>query len=693
MGWDSRHLSLLPTTLVYILLACSLVERSECLNKDVTNLLTAKASLSDEDNPFLQTWDSGNSICIWKGTQWSYANGTSLNCDDPEVASDQSLLRDPDVVVTSIYLGATGLTGTIPRELGLLSSLHTLWLRENYLKGAIPLEIGNSASLSVLVLDRNSLNSTIPPSLWNLCPTLSILELDSNDLEGEIPMPANPWTQCSDLRELRLHNNRLSGEIPAFLGDFTALYAVDLSNNSFSGSIPSQLSKLSNLTTLNVANNNLSGTIPSFATHYDPSSFTGNRGLCGAPLTSNCKGGSSSSNGSTSDSGGSGSGALSPKVVAGIIIGVLSFFVVAGSLLIFLTQARGRVPNEKKQLHVDLKREFDEEEAAGESGKIVHFEGGETLTAEDVLNATGEVLGKTSYGTVYKAKLSSGHTIALRLLREGTARDRNEFVPAIQELGMIRHRNLVPLRAYYSGPKEEKLLVYDYMPRGSLADLLHNGSSGKPGLSWDRRHKIVLGAARGLAHLHTGLSTPLIHGNLKSKNILVDDNYVAHLSDYGLEKLMIPAATNDVITAAGNQGYKAPELVKLKKANTKTDIFSFGIVLLEALTGKKPGKSAEWDEVVDLPAMVKAAVLEEKTVDLFDFNLVRGDPRTPSEDGLLQALQLAMGCCAPTPVVRPDITEVIRQLEEIRPKVMSSVQSPPYTPDSASTRSREAFDY
>ncbi|BBN16432.1 hypothetical protein MPTK1_7g06240 [Marchantia polymorpha subsp. ruderalis] len=677
---------------VVALASCVPRALAQDFNRDVTNLLTAKPTLSNGDNPFLQTWNATSSICSWRGTVWAYTNGTLLDCDSPEVRANQSLARDADVVVTELNLGATGLTGSIPKEFGLLGALSVLWLRENVLTGAIPLEIGNAASLSVLALDRNRLSSNIPPSLWNLCPRLTLLALDSNALDGEIPNPANPGTQCPVLTDLRLQNNQLSGPIPAFLGDFAALTTVDLSNNSFSGAIPTELGQLANLRSFSVAYNNLSGSVPSFGTAFDAGAFAGNPALCGAPLAAAC-------NGSTAGGGGGAgataraSGGLSPKVVAGIIIGVLAFFVVAGSLLIFLTQARARMPNEKQQVGVDFKREFEEEEAGGEAGKIVHFEGGEALTAEDVLNATGEVLGKTSYGTVYKAKLSHGHTIALRLLREGTARDRAEFVPAIQELGLIRHRNLVPLRAYYSGPKEEKLLVYDYMPRGSLADLLHNGSSGKPGASWARRHKIVLGAARGLAHLHTGLSTPVIHGNLKSKNILVDDNYVAHLSDYGLEKLMIPAATNDVITAASTQGYKAPELIKLKRANTKTDIYSFGIVLLEVLTGKRPGKSPESDEVVDLPTMVKAAVLEEKTTDLFDFDLVRGTVRTPSEDGLLQALQLAMGCCAPTPVVRPDIAEVIRQLEEIRPKVLSSVQSPLYTPDSTSTRSREAFDY
>lgn len=302
------------------------------------------------------------------------------------------------------------------------------------------------------------------------------------------------------------------------------------------------------------------------------------------------------------------------------------------------------------------------------------FEGGEHLTVEDVLDATGQVLGKTSYGTVYKAKLGQGGTIALRLLREGTCKDRKELLPVIKDLGRLRHENIVPLRAFYEGTRE-KLLVYDYQKKGNLADLLHDARRGRPSLSWARRHKIVLGAARGLAHLHTGLETPIIHGNLKSKNVLVDENYVAHLTDYSLDRLMIPSSAAQMMNAAALEGYKAPELQKMKRTNTKTDIYSFGILLLEILIGKKPGKNESTGEIVDLPTIVKIAVLEESTLELFDVDILRG-LRSPVDDGLLRALQVAMGCCAPSPSVRPDIKAVIQQLEEIRPKTHSALYTP-----------------
>lgn len=197
-------------------------------------------------------------------------------------------------------------------------------------------------------------------------------------------------------------------------------------------------------------------------------------------------------------------------------------------------------------------------------------------------------------------------------------------------------------------------------------------------LNWVRRHKIALGIARGLAYLHTGLETPLIHGNLKSKNILVDEFYVARLTEFGLDKLMVPAVTEEMITAIKSEGYKAPELQKMSKCNTRTDIYSFGILLLEVLLGKKPGKDARTGDFIDLPAIVKIAVLEENTMEVFDVEVLRGI-RSPMEDGLVQALKLAMGCCAPVPSVRPDIGEVVKQLEENRPRNRSALYSPTET--------------
>lgn len=193
-------------------------------------------------------------------------------------------------------------------------------------------------------------------------------------------------------------------------------------------------------------------------------------------------------------------------------------------------------------------------------------------------------------------------------------------------------------------------------------------------LNWARRHKIALGLARGLAYLHTGQETPIAHGNLRSRSVLVDEYFVSRLTEYGLNKLMVPAVADEMIAAAKADGYKAPELQKMKRCCPRADVYSFGILLLEILMGKKPGKDARTGEAVDLPALVKVAVLEETTMEVFDVELLKGV--RPMEDGLVQALKLAMGCCAPVASVRPDMKEVVKQLEENRPRNRSTLYSP-----------------
>lgn len=174
---------------------------------------------------------------------------------------------------------------------------------------------------------------------------------------------------------------------------------------------------------------------------------------------------------------------------------------------------------------------------------------------------------------------------------------------------------------------------------------------GKPALNWARRHKITLGIATGLSHFH-GLETPVTHGNVRSKTILVDDFVVARLNDFGLDKIMVAAVSDEIVTLAKSDGYKPPELQKMKKCNSRTDVYAFGILLLEILLGNKPGKSARNGDFVDLPSIVKVAVLEETTMEVFDVELLNG-VRNPIEEGLVQALKLAMGCCAPVSTVTP----------------------------------------
>lgn len=342
--------------------------------------------------------------------------------------------------------------------------LQSLYLNINSLGGTIPLELGYSSSLSDIDLGNNLLSGVLPPSIWNLCDKLVSLRLHGNLLSGSVPDPALPNSTCKSLQFLDLGGNKFTGNFPEFITRFLGLKQLDLGNNMFSGPIPENLAALS-LEKLNLSHNNFSGVLPVFGeSKFGKEVFEGNSpALCGLPLQS-C----------------SGSARLSSGAIAGIVIGLMTGTVVMASVLI------GYVQNKKRKSRTDSEDELEEGEddengagaeaaggGGGGEGKLILFQGGEHLTLDDVLNATGQVMEKTNYGTIYKAKLADGGTIALRLLREGSCKDRSSCVPVIKQLGKIRHENLIPLRAFYQGKRGEKLLIYDHLHHRSLYDLLH----------------------------------------------------------------------------------------------------------------------------------------------------------------------------------------------------------------------------
>ena len=184
-------------------------------------------------------------------------------------------------------------------------------------------------------------------------------------------------------------------------------------------------------------------------------------------------------------------------------------------------------------------------------------------------------------------------------------------------------------------------------------------------MDWPTRMRIAQGTARGLFHLHNNEN--IIHGNLTSSNILLDDQTTAKIADFGLSKLMTAAANSNVIATAGALGYRAPELSKLKKASMKTDVYSLGVIMLELLTGKSPGEAMNG---VDLPQWVASIVKEEWTNEVFDLELMKDASMIGDE--LLNTLKLALHCVDPSPSVRPEIGQVLLQLEEIRPEAAAS---------------------
>ncbi|XP_066331190.1 putative kinase-like protein TMKL1 [Miscanthus floridulus] len=677
-------------------LAAALPLASPCANPDVALLLAkVKPALQGQrPNAQLATWNASTPLCLWRGLRWATPDGRPLRCDATSSASaaaernNLSLASDPALLLVSIRLPAAALAGRLPPDLGAFSALDSVYLAANALSGAVPLELGNAPALSALDLAGNRLSGDLPTSIWNLCDRVTELRLHGNALTGAVPAPAGPNTTCDRLRVLDLGANRFSGGFPTFLTAFRGLQRLDLGGNRMEGPIQEALAGMATqqqLQVLNVSYNNFSGQLPpAFAgSRFTADSFLGNDpSLCGPPLRQ-C----------VSASG------LSSRGIAGMVIGLMAGAVVLASVSIGWAQGRwrrdGRIRRRDAERDEMLESSADDgHDASSSEGRLVVFEGGEHLTLEEVLNATGQVVDKASYCTVYKAKLASGGgSIELRLLREGSCKDAASCAPVVRRIGRARHDNLVPLRAFYQGRRGEKLLVYDYFPRSrTLQELLHGGgepAAGRPVLTWARRHKIALGAARALAYLHAGQGEA--HRNVRSSNVVVDDLFVARLAEYAVDRLLVPAAAEAVLAAAKADGYKAPELHSMEKCGARTDVYAFGILLLELLMGRKPSSSSAGGaaRAMDLPSVVKVAVLEETALEeVLDAEVVKGLRVSSAEEGLVQALKLAMGCCAPVAAARPSMAEVVRQLEESRPKNLhprSALYSPTESRSDAGT--------
>ncbi|KAI3900784.1 hypothetical protein MKW98_012508 [Papaver atlanticum] len=556
-------------------------------------------------------WEKNSSVC----NHW-----TGVNC-----SSDKSR-------IISLRLPGIGLNGQIPpNTLSRLTALQILSLRSNGLTGSFPSDFINLKNLSLLYLQFNKFSGSLPNdfSIWK---NLTIINLSHNSFNGSIPSSLSNLTH---LQALNLANNSLSGEIPDF--NLPNLQQLFLANNSLTGIIPKSLQAFPKYSFYgnNVSYGNSSTPIDPYQSPMIPI----------PPKSTNSR-------------------QLSETALLGIIIGgsVLLILIVFGFLLFVCCFKRDDESGGLSgKLHKGLKSQGKTAAPGSQDAnvRLVFFEGcNYAFDLEDLLTASAEVLGKGTFGTAYKAVLEDATTVVVKRLKE-VGVGKREFEQQLEVVGRIRHENVVQLRAYYYS-KDERLMVYDFYSRGSVSALLHGKRGGdRVPLDWNTRLGVAIGAARGVAHIHTQNYGKLVHGNIKSSNIFLNSQNYGLVSDLGLTTLMNPVPP-PISRAAG---YRAPEVVDTRKAAQPSDVYSYGVLLLELLTGKSPVHTTGGDEVIHLVRWVQSVVREEWTAEVFDIELMR----YPNiEEEMVEMLQIAMTCVVRTPEQRPKMVEVVKMVEDIR---------------------------
>ncbi|MBA0803273.1 hypothetical protein Gohar_013506, partial [Gossypium harknessii] len=565
-----------------------------------------------------------------------------------------------------IRMGENFLNGSIPKGLFELPNLSQVELQNNYLtgefsvtdspisvnlgqislsnnqlSGALPASTGNFSGVQKLLLDGNKFSGRIPAEIGKL-QQLSKMDFSHNKLSGPV---APEISKCKLLTFVDLSRNELSGEIPTEITGLRILNYLNLSRNHLIGTIPSSIATMQSLTSVDFSYNNLSGLVPGTGqfSYFNYTSFLGNPQLCG-PYLRPCKDGANGTD-QTHVKGGL-SASLKLLLVIGLLVCSILFAVAA------IIKARSLKKARKSR-----------------AWKLTAFQRLD-FTCDDVLDCLKEdnIIGKGGAGIVYKGLMPNGDQVAVKRLpamSRGSSHDHG-FNAEIQTLGRIRHRHIVRLLGFCSN-HETNLLLYEYMPNGSLGEVLHGKKGGH--LHWDTRYKIAVEAAKGLCYLHHDCSPLILHRDVKSNNILLDSDYEAHVADFGLAKFLQDSGTSECMSAiAGSYGYIAPEYAYTLKVDEKSDVYSFGVVLLELVSGRKP--VGEFGDGVDIVQWVRKTTNSNK-----EGVLKILDPRLSSVPlhEVMHVFYVAMLCVEEQAVERPTMREVVQILTEV-PKPPGSKQ-------------------
>ncbi|XP_024033574.1 probable leucine-rich repeat receptor-like protein kinase At1g35710 [Citrus clementina] len=611
--------------------------------------------------------------------------------------------------LVSLDLSINKLSSSIPLSFASLTSLTTLYLYENSLCDSIPKEIGDMKSLSILDLSSNKLNGSIPLSLANLTNSLKVLYLSSNHIVGEIPLGHGKF---SSLIQLILNNNELSGQlspelgslnqleyldlsantfhnsIPESLGNLVKLHYLNLSNNQFSQKIPNPIEKLIHLSELdlsykifgeeipsqvcsmqsleklNLSHNNLSGSIsrcfeemhwlscidisynalqgliPNSTAFRDAPmlALQGNKRLCGdIKRLPPCKAFKSHKQ--------------SLKKIWVVIVfpllGIVALLISLIGLFFNFRQRKNGLQTQQSSPRNTLGLlsvlTFD--------GKIVH---------EEIIRATKNFddehcIGNGGQGSVYKAELPTGEIVAVKKFHSplpGEMACQQEFLNEVNALTKIRHRNIVKFYGFCSHALHS-FVVYEYLEMGSLAMILSNDAAAEE-FGWTKRMNAIKGVADALLYMHTNCFPPIVHRDISSKNVLLNLEYEAHVSDFGISKFLKLGLSNRT-ELAGTFGYIAPELAYTMKVTEKCYVYSFGVLALEVIKGKHPR---------DFISSICSSLSSNLNIALDEML----DPRLPTplrnvQDKLISIMEVSISCLDESPTSRPTMQKVSQLLK------------------------------
>lgn len=607
----------------------------------VPPLMIAPESLSVQ--PFYGFWVHGNNL-TGNLSSYSFAACLSLEGLVFNIAYNQITGEIPLDMGSAcrgmkvLNMACNDLTGSFPRTFVYLAELVNLNLSQNKLQGQIPSYIGQIKNLRSLSLSASNFTGAIPQEISQLT-SLEILELSWNAFSGEIPPDL---TKLEHLSILRLDHNNLSGQIPTGFGDRTSLLVFNVSFNNLSGTIPSNpiLEKCENVQ----GNLNLPPCHPdSSSSGWEQRQRPGNisQQANNSP-TETTMGSKSNSNGfSRIDI----ASIASASIIVSVLISMILFFLCMkrfGSKSVY-----GQGPERKEVVTCnDIRVE---------------------LTYENVVQATGgfsiqNCIGNGGFGATYKAEIAPGVVVAVKRLSVGRFQGVQQFSAEIRTLGRVKHPNLVTLIGYHVS-ESEMFLIYNYLPGGNLEKFIQERPRQTVG--WGMLHKIAYDIAKALAYLHDECVPRVLHRDIKPSNILLDNNFNAYLSDFGLARLLGTSETHATTDVAGTFGYVAPEYAMTCRVSDKADVYSYGVVVLELISDKKaldPSFSS-FGNGFNIVAWASMLLRQGRASEFFAAGLWDTEPR----DDLIEILHLGITCTAESLSARPSMRQVAQRLKRIQP--------------------------